>query len=143
MTIGKSIVQHICINWSYRNRGKVARNHTKIKQKKHVLILSTRLCIFKKDSFTITSGNRYPPRKKIALKLDMSTILQYSLRKKNTKIIPLCSVKKPATNSLSASGRSKGVRFVSANLDKKKIRKTGKRGTINQTLCCTVITLIK
>jgi hypothetical protein len=40
----------------------------------------------------------------------------------------------PATNSASASGKSKGVRFVSARLAIKNIYANGQKGTINQTL---------
>lgn len=44
MTIGSIPTQQNCINWSYRNRGKVARNHTNRKQKKHVFNANTILC---------------------------------------------------------------------------------------------------
>ena len=71
---------------------------------------------------------------RMAEKADISTILQYSARKKNTKIIPECSVKNPATSSDSASGRSNGVRLVSANTEIKKIMNRGRSGTKNQTL---------
>ena len=81
------------------------------------------------------SGIMYPPRNRIAVNADISTILQYSARKKNTKIIPLCSVKNPATSSDSASGRSNGVRLVSASTEMKKMMNRGNRGTRNQTLC--------
>jgi hypothetical protein len=83
-----------------------------------------------------SSGMLYPPRNRIADSVDISTMLQYSPKKKKTKIIPLCSVKKPATNSDSASGRSNGVRFVSARAEMKKIRKIGSRGTMYQTASC-------
>jgi hypothetical protein len=43
-----------------------------------------------------------------------STIEEYSPKKKNTKGTEECSVKKPATNSDSASCKSKGVLEVSA-----------------------------
>ena len=79
----------------------------------------------------------------MAVKDDISTILQYSARKKKTKIIPLCSVKNPATNSLSASGRSKGVRFVSASAEIKNIMNKGSKGTTNHTLCCISMILMK
>ena len=79
----------------------------------------------------------------MAVNVDISTILQYSARKKKTKIIPECSVKKPATSSDSASGRSKGVRFVSANAEIKNIINKGSNGTTNQTLCCISMILIK
>lgn len=50
-------------------------------------------------SFTNISGSNQPPVNKIALKELISTIEQYSPKKKNTNIIALCSVKNPATNS--------------------------------------------
>src|ERR1700712_1855819 len=71
----------------------------------------------------------------MAGKADIKTILQYSAKKKNTKIIPLCSVKNPATNSDSASGRSKGVRLVSANAEMKKMMNIGSNGTMYQIAC--------
>jgi hypothetical protein len=46
-----------------------------------------------------------------------NTIDEYSPRKKNTNTVELCSVKKPATNSDSASCKSKGVRLVSAKIE--------------------------
>ena len=82
------------------------------------------------------SGIKYPPKNRIAVNVDINTILQYSPKKKNTKIIPECSVKNPATSSLSASGKSNGVRFVSANAEMKNIMNNGSKGTTNQTLCC-------
>src|SRR6185312_13039506 len=48
---------------------------------------------------------------------DTSTMLAYSAMKKKAKRMPLYSVKKPATSSLSASGKSKGTRFVSATAE--------------------------
>ena len=83
-------------------------------------------------SLTISSGITYPPKNRIAVSVDISTIEQYSARKKNTKMIELCSVKNPATNSDSASGRSKGVRLVSASADTKKIIASGSSGTTYQ-----------
>ena len=89
-----------------------------------------------------SSGMLYPPKNRMAVRVDISTIEQYSPRKKNTKIIPLCSVKKPATNSDSASGRSNGVRLVSARAEMKKIMKIGRRGTMYQTACCASMMLM-
>ena len=77
------------------------------------------------------------------MNVDISTILQYSARKKNTKIIPECSVKNPATSSDSASGKSKGVRLVSASAEIKNIMNKGSSGTTNHTLCCSSMILIK
>ncbi len=41
---GNIPVQQNCINWSYRNRGKVALNQTNKKQNKQVFKPSTMLC---------------------------------------------------------------------------------------------------
>ena len=95
------------------------------------------------ESLTNTSGIMYPPKNKMAVNVDINTILQYSARKKNTKIIPECSVKNPATNSLSASGKSKGVRLVSAKAEIKNIMNKGSNGTTNHTLCCISMILMK
>lgn len=58
-----------------------------------------RLCILKKVSLTKSSGINQPPKNRIALKVDISTIEQYSPKKKNTNIIDECSVINPATSS--------------------------------------------
>jgi len=87
-------------------------------------------CRLMKVSFTKTSGINHPPVNKIAVSVLINTIEQYSPKKKNTNIIPLCSVKKPATNSDSASCRSKGVLLVSAKIDIKNKIKTGSKGII-------------
>jgi len=58
----------------------------------------------------------------------MTSILLYSAKKKRAKGVELYSTLKPATNSASASGKSKGVRFVSAKIDIKKIITKGKKG---------------
>lgn len=44
-------------------------------------------------------GSKQPPRNKILVKIDISTILAYSAKKKNTKIAAECSVINPETNS--------------------------------------------
>jgi hypothetical protein len=49
--------------------------------------------------FAKISGKLYPPKKKIGVIVLKSTIEEYSLKKKKTKIIEECSTKKPATNS--------------------------------------------
>jgi hypothetical protein len=58
-----------------------------------------------------------PPKNKIDVIAENITIELYSLKKNKTKGTLECSVKKPATNSDSASCRSKGVLEVSANTD--------------------------
>lgn len=65
----------------------------------------------KATAINITAA--YPRNNKKNNKLTV-IMLVYSPRKKQTKPTALCSVKKPATYSDSASGRSKGALFVSA-----------------------------
>ena len=45
------------------------------------------------------NGNKQPPKNKMLIKADISTMLAYSAKKKNTKIAEECSVKNPETNS--------------------------------------------
>jgi hypothetical protein len=54
------------------------------------------------------------PKKRMKKRVLITKILVYSPKKKKTKPIAECSVKKPATSSDSASGKSIGGRFVSA-----------------------------
>lgn len=54
-------------------------------------------------------------------------ILLYSPRKKRAKAIPEYSTLYPATSSASASGKSKGARFVSAKADIKNKIKIGNK----------------
>ncbi|CAK5273093.1 unnamed protein product, partial [Mycena citricolor] len=117
---GKSPSQQNSISWSYFSRGSVARNQTNKKQKKLVFIPKIKACKFIKDSFTKISGILYPPKKKIAEIVLNKTIELYSPKKKKTKRVAECSVKKPATSSDSASCKSKGVLEVSASTEMKK-----------------------
>jgi hypothetical protein len=50
------------------------------------------------------------------------------------KIIEEYSTLYPATNSASASGKSKGARFVSASIETKKIAAHGSNGAANHTV---------
>jgi hypothetical protein len=59
-------------------------------------------------------------------------IFAYSPKKNKAKPIAEYSVKNPATNSASASGKSKGARFVSARILTNQIKKAGKSGIKNQ-----------
>ena len=73
-----------------------------------------------------------PPRKKRALRLDIRIILLYSARKKRANPIAEYSTLYPDTSSASASGRSKGCRFVSASVVTKKMIKIGNSGATSQ-----------
>src|SRR5690348_1291257 len=61
-----------------------------------------------------TNGAVQPPRKSVMPRPQMAKSPKYSPRKNNANLNPLYSVKYPATNSDSASGRSNGVRLDSA-----------------------------
>ena len=140
---GSRFNQHKSINWSYRSLGRVARTNTNKKQGKQVFKPKNIDCKLKIDSFTKISGILYPPKNNIDV-IDENKIIElYSLKKKNTKIIELCSVKNPATSSDSASCRSKGVLLVSANTDIKKKQKTGNRGTTYQMACWFSMIVVK
>ena len=60
------------------------------------------------------NGPLQPPKKKVTATADTVIILAYSAIKNNANFILLYSVWKPATNSVSASGKSNGHLFVSA-----------------------------
>ena len=97
--IGSKFNQHNSTSWSYRNLGNVALTHTNKKHIKHVLTPKIIDCKLIKLSFINNSGMLYPPKNNIDVIDENKIIEEYSLKKKNTKIIELCSVKKPATNS--------------------------------------------
>jgi hypothetical protein len=70
-------------------------------------------------------------------------ILEYSPRKNKAKINPEYSMLYPATISASASGKSNGVRLVSAKHATKKITNKGKNGTKFHPAFCSKTILIK
>jgi len=59
-------------------------------------------------------------------------MLQYSPKKNSANPIEEYSTLNPATNSASASGKSKGALFVSASIEIKKIIDKGSIGKTNQ-----------
>ncbi len=59
---------------------------------------------------------------------DIRIMFAYSPRKNSAKDMLLYSTKKPATSSLSPSGRSKGARLVSASALMKKMMNIGNSG---------------
>ena len=81
----------------------------------------------------LTIGNQ-PPKNNIETKALIKSILAYSPKKNKAKVIAEYSTLYPETNSASASGRSKGCRFVSASIETQKIINIGNKGTQNQTL---------
>ena len=81
----------------------------------------------------LTGGNQ-PPKNKIEFNALINNILEYSPKENNANPIAEYSTLYPETNSASASGKSKGCRFVSASVVTKKIRKIGNSGKTSQTL---------
>jgi hypothetical protein len=69
-----------------------------------------------------------PPKKIKTVKILIAIIEPYSAKKNKAKPIDAYSTLKPDTNSDSASGKSNGARLVSAKIDIKNIRKSGKNG---------------
>jgi hypothetical protein len=61
-------------------------------------------------------------------------MLLYSAKKNKANAVELYSTLKPATNSASASGKSKGVLLVSAKIEIKKTTHSGSKGKQNQVL---------
>src|ERR1039457_217344 len=67
------------------------------------------------------NGPCQPPRKRVVVTAQTVTILAYSAMKNMAYFILEYSVQKPDTSSVSASGRSNGVRLISAIEHMKKI----------------------
>jgi len=95
------------------------------------------LTIYQKPSGTNPmNGPNQPPKKNSVMINAKISILPYSPKKNSAKVILEYSTLKPATNSASASGRSKGVRFVSANIEIKKATNSGASAKINHPASC-------
>ncbi len=146
-TSGKKIFQPIYINWSNRNLGKFAL--TKINKNVIIIVLIEKTRTHTVDSIKIPSGKIYcnnkefpPERKKITNKEDINKIFAYSPKKNAANIIAEYSTLYPATSSASASGKSKGALFVSANIEIKKIIAIGNNGKISQTVSCCINIII-
>src|SRR6478672_5699172 len=67
--------------------------------------------------WSIQNGACQPPRNKVVASAETVAMLMYSARKNSANFNELYSVWKPPTSSPSASGRSKGARFVSPTID--------------------------
>lgn len=78
------------------------------------------------------AGMWWAPRNRIAERVFIRRMLEYSARKKRANGPPLYSTLKPETSSDSPSVRSKGARLVSAREDTYHIAASGQAGTINQ-----------
>ena len=100
------------------------------------MIIKKQITIVFAISQNIESGNKliganHPPKKQIAIMTDNHSILLYSAKKNNANVMAEYSTLNPATNSASASGKSKGARFVSAKREMKKTTHVGSKGRQN------------
>lgn len=77
----------------------------------------------------------------MVIRLAINNILLYSPKKNIAKIIAEYSTLYPATSSASASGKSKGALFVSANIDIKKIIVHGNKGNTNHPVILCILTI--
>src|SRR5829696_2256302 len=83
-------------------------------------------------------GMSHPPRKSVAISMETVSTCAYSAMKNMENFIDEYSVWYPVTSSDSASGRSKGRRFVSAKeaIQKKKKEAESCRANQRFMLCC-------
>jgi len=127
---GNIIFQHKRINWSTRYLGKDARTHIKKNKIKDVLTAKKKGSKKKKKDNVIKSQ---PPKNNRVVNILMAIMEPYSAKKNKAKPILEYSTLKPETSSDSASGRSNGARLVSAKIEIKNIKKSGKNGTKKNT----------
>ena len=133
--IGKNIFQPSFINWSYLYLGTIAfTKENKTKRNNIFSISHIKSGIKLKGKASI--GGSQPPKNKIEPNEHINNIFAYSPSQNIAYIIPEYSVWYPATNSASASGKSNGGLFVSANAEIKKITNIGNNGITNQRFFC-------
>src|SRR5690606_806568 len=103
--------------------------HIKTKMKKHAFRNKLRKCktaiVFiprlSVSSASLTNGISYPPKYKVAKMTELINTLIYSANRKNPNFMDEYSEWYPPINSFSASGKSNGVRLVSAKAQTKKM----------------------
>lgn len=96
-------------------------------------------------SSQVTKGMSHPPRKSVAIIADAVSMFAYSAMKNMLNFIDEYSVWYPVISSDSASGRSKGRRFVSAKAETTKRKNDSPSGSANQRLlpaCCVHTTCV-
>lgn len=113
---GKKIFQPNRISWSYLYLGK--DDLTQIKENKSKVVFKLNQIVGEiQFNITILYIGNQPPKNKDVAKLHIKIIFAYSPKKNKAKPIAEYSTLYPATNSASASGKSKGALFVSANIE--------------------------
>src|SRR3954464_1216491 len=105
----------------------------------HQPVLSTLLSIADRGQ-----GARQPPRNSVVASAQTVVTLMYSARKNIANLIEAYSVWKPATSSVSASGRSNGARLVSPTIETRYMTNEGISGSAYQSLdCAATISLVE
>lgn len=117
---GKNTFHPKRINWSYLYLGYATRAHIKKNKTKAVLNPN--------DIKPGKRGAHQPPKNKREVRQHMNKMFALSPRKNNAKPMAEYSTKYPATNSASASGKSKGWRLVSAKAEMKNMMNNGNKG---------------
>src|ERR1051325_1010480 len=115
--MGRKTFQPSFIRMSYFRRGIVQRTQTKTKSRKLTFTTNAIADRMKPRKFagSLYQGMSQPPRNSVVMSAEMAAIDMYSAMKKSANFIEEYSVWYPATSSASASEKSKGRRFVSAN----------------------------
>src|SRR5712691_6970615 len=131
---GRSTFQPKRISWSYRSRGTDAR--IQMKTDTNTKTLSTN-----QSGPSGAYGPCQPPKKSVTARPESVIRLMYSAVWKRPQRMPPYSVWKPATSSVSASGRSNGGRLVSAIMAKKKTSSPANCGTTNQIVASCLLTI--
>jgi hypothetical protein len=108
---------------------------TMIKITQTTTVFAAKIELAEKTANTANPGNQ-PPKNRITIKALIAIMLQYSPKKNKANVIEEYSTLYPATNSDSASGRSKGTLLVSANNTTYVITTIGMRGKHNQVAKC-------
>ena len=102
-----------------------------------IMVLYEKLIVSgKKVKGTKSKNGNQPPKKRIVVTDDIKIILLYSAKKNNANPIAEYSTLYPDTSSASASGKSNGVRFVSARELTKNIIAAGNNGNTKYPARC-------
>lgn len=128
---GRKLFHPMYINWSYLYLGKVARVTIKNMTPSTTFKLNHMLPGNKTKGNIVTIGSQ-PPKNSVDTKALIKSILAYSPKKNKAKVIAEYSTLYPETSSASASGKSKGCRFVSASIDTQNKINIGNKGIKNQ-----------
>ena len=106
-----------------------------IKTTHTAIVFAANIELEDKQANIVKPGNQ-PPKNKITISALIAIMLQYSPKKNKANVIDEYSTLYPATNSDSASGRSNGTLFVSANNTTYVITTIGISGKHNQVAKC-------